>query len=365
MGFWDFLHGQPGQLVQAQVAPQIVTSPSIRSLVPTARVSRNDAMSVPAIARARNIICTTAGTLPMHKWNRNGEKMASDRWLTQPDLAMSYATFWSWVVDDLIFYPESYLQILAVYAEDGRPSQFRRVPHDWVTFDLADDQITVSQYYVKQTPVPMNGVGSLITIQSLDEGVLARGSRTIRTAVELENAALLAASEPVPQMVLKNVGMDLPDSQVEKLLAEWREGRRRRSTSYLSSNFELDKISFNPEEIGLNKAREISDSACAMLMNMPQFMIGAETQSSMTYSNQQDIRRDLRDFTLRNPLGAIESRLSMDDITPTGTVIRFGFDDFLRGNPLEQATVLEKLLTNEIITIDDARAVIQMTDKGR
>lgn len=364
MGFWDFIHAS-GLTVEAQAAPQVYAATPYARFQTIPRVSRDDAMSVAAIARARNIICTATSTLPMHKWSRDGRKMQSDRWLYQPDPSMSYASFWSWVVDDLIFYPEAYLQVLSVYAEDGRPSSFRRVPHEWVTYDLETNDITVSQYYVKGSPVPMSGLGSLITIPGLDEGVLARGARTIRTAIELENAAYLAANEPTPQMVIKNVGMDLPKEQVQKMLDEWQAGRKKRATSYLSANFEFDKISFNPEEMGLNKAREISDSACAQMMNIPQFMLGAESQSSMTYSNQQDIRRDLRDFTLRNPIGAIESRFSQNDLTPEGTVIRFGFDDFLRGNPLEQAQVLEILLRNQIIGIDEAQAVVDMTEKGR
>jgi phage portal protein BeeE len=63
----------------------------------------------------------------------------------------------------------------------------------------------------------------------------------------------------------------------------------------------------------------------------------------MTYSNATSERRSLVDFSLRPILAAIESRLSLPDICPSTSQIRFDLDDFLRGNPFERAQVYQIL----------------------
>ena len=55
---------------------------------------------------------------------------------------------------------------------------------------------------------------------------------------------------------------------------------------------------------------------------------------------------------------AIEARLSMDDVTPRGQYVKFDVDDFLRGNPAEQSDIAIKLVGSGIITIDEARDMV-------
>ena len=67
-----------------------------------------------------------------------------------------------------------------------------------VTFETDLYGTKITQYYVDAVARPQWGVGSLITFQFFDEGILERGAETIRAAIDLRKAAVIAASTPMP-----------------------------------------------------------------------------------------------------------------------------------------------------------------------
>jgi HK97 family phage portal protein len=221
----------------------------------------------------------------------------------------------------------------------------------------------IQQWTVDSVGVPFNGVGSLIVFWGPDEGVLARAGRTIKTAIELESAALRMAQEPVPQMVLRNEGMNLPEDQKESLLNAFKSARRTRSTAYVEGPINLDIVGFDSAQLQLVEARAYTASEIARAVGIPAWYINAESASS-TYSNVSAERRALVDFSLRIYLSAVEARLSQDDITPRGQYVEFELDDFLRGNPNERVDTIVKLLDAGIISIEEARAMEDLAPRG-
>ena len=111
-------------------------------------------------------------------------------------------------------------------------------------------------------------------------------------------------------------------------------------------------------ESRLNTAAEI-----ARMCNIPAWYINAESASA-TYSNVSQERRSLVDFSLKPFMSAISERLSMNDVTTRGQVVRFDLDDYLRGNPLEQIEVLVKMLAAGLIDIDEAREEMDLAPRG-
>jgi hypothetical protein len=63
-------------------------------------------------------------------------------------------------------------------------------------------------------------------------------------------------------------------------------------------------------------------------------------------------------------MACIEERLSMVDVTPRGQKVRFDLDDYLRGNPLEQIEVLERMLAAGLIDVDEAREEMDLAPRG-
>ena len=87
--------------------------------------------------------------------------------------------------------------------------------------------------------------------------------------------------------------------------------------------------------------------------------------ASLTYSNLQDERKQFVDMTLRPFISAIEDRLSMDDVTNTQNYIRFNLDEtYLRSDAMTRLNVLEKMLALNLITLDQAKAMEDLTPNG-
>jgi hypothetical protein len=87
--------------------------------------------------------------------------------------------------------------------------------------------------------------------------------------------------------------------------------------------------------------------------------------NSMTYQNIIDGRKEFVAYSLQPFLSAIENRLSMDDITRRGNVVRFALDEsFLRADTMARLLAIEKMLTLDLITVDEARALEELSPDG-
>ena len=255
-------------------------------------VSREIAMEVPSLARARNVIVNGIAQLPLHLWDMNDSELARPGWMTQPDDATPRSVTMAWTVDSLFFFGVAYWQVTATYAEDNRPQRFTWVDPRRVTYETNNNGTRVVQYFLDQNPLPDSGVGSLITFQGLDEGVLARGAKTIATAQALETAAYNMSKDPVPMGILKNSGFDLGADQVTEALTSWKSARQSRSTAYLNSSFDYQVVGFDAKALQLTEARQYVAAEIARLANVPNWVVSADAGDSMTYANVVDQRKD-------------------------------------------------------------------------
>lgn len=368
MGFIDFLLGttpeKPDVEARAGIAIPFYQDAYFTPFN-TFRVDRSSAMQVPAVARARNIIAGTISTLGLNSYNMiTGAKVEGRKILEQPDPALPLSVTMAWTVEDLLFHGRSFWQVLEVNPEDGRPTQARRIDPTRVTFttDL-DTQEIVNGFYIEGGLLPATGVGSLIMFSGIDEGILNRGGRTISTALKLEEAVQRMASEPNPTMVIKNSGVDLPPEQVSSLLAQWKQARATRSTAYLSGPLDVTTFGYDAGQMQLTESRLNTAAEIARMCNIPAWYINAESASA-TYSNVSQERRSLVDFSLRPYMSCIEERLTMVDVSPRGQEVRFDLDDYLRGNPLEQIEVLERMIAAGLISVDEAREEMDLAPRG-
>jgi len=307
--------------------------------------TRQLAMSVPSVARARNIICGTIGSLPLTTFNRiTGEYVDPHRVINQPDPRVAGFVVYCWLAEDIWLYGAGYGQVLEMYSatDGGRVRAWTRIRPSRVSVDTEIQTDTITGYKVDGKPVAISGVGSIIRFDGPDEGLLHRAGKTIQAAVYLENAAVNYAKEPAPTMVLKSNGTNLTAERISSLLSAWKTARQSRSTAFLNADVDLKEFGFDPKSMQLAEARQYVALELARACGIPAYFLSAE-QTSMTYSNAVTERRSLVDFSLRPILKAIEERLSLPDFVPNPVMTRFALDDFLRGNALERAQVYEIL----------------------
>lgn len=327
-------------------------------------LQRNQAMTVPAVARARNIICGTVGSLPLERYNTATDAMLPAMPLaTQPDPASPRSVTYAWIADSMLFYGFAYVQVLETYQEDQRPSRWRWVDPMRVSAVYSADNSLIVGYTLDGKRVPEFGPGSIIAFPGPDEGLLKRAARTIRTAIELEEAAYRAAQEPTPQTILKSTGVDLPASKVTELLTTWKAARRERATAYLYNGVDMTSVGFSPEQQQLVAARQFHASEIARAVGIPAWYLNAESASA-TYTNAEQERRSLIDFSLKPILDAIAGRMSMNDITGRGTEMRWDLDDFLRGSTKERVDIGIALYQAGVATLDETRSFLDIKLEG-
>ena len=331
--------------VTAALTPVQITDSVYNILGGPTNTTRQLAMSVPSVARARNIICGTIGSLPLTTFNRiTGQYVDPHRVINQPDPRVAGFVIYNWLDEDIWLYGVGYGQVLEMYSatDGGRVRAWTRVSPERVTVDTDFRNTVIESYKVDGMAVPNSGVGSLIRFDGPDEGLLHRAGKTINAAVFLENAAVNYAKEPAPSMILKSNGTNLTAERVSSLLTAWRTARQTRSTAFLNADVDLKEFGFDPKSLQLAEARQYVALELARACGIPAYFLSAET-TSMTYSNAVSERRSLVDFSLRPILKAIEERLSLPDFVPNPVMTRFALDDFLRGNALERAQVYEIL----------------------
>ena len=350
--------------VEAQYTPQVMgeNMPSLYNAI-FARVSRHDAMTVPSVARARNLICGTVASIPLEYYKKStGEKIAAPRWINQLSKNQPSFITLSWIIDSLMFYGVSYLLVTERYSEDGRPAAFEWIANSRVTFTTDLEGIMVTQYYMDLNPIAMNDI---VTIQGFDEGILERGSRTIQSAIDVERAAATNSANPQPAGYLKNSGADLPPSEVQGLLSAFKRARQNNSTAYLTSTLDYAPVAFSPKEMMYNDAIQTLSTQIARLANVPAYYLSSDMNTTMTYANVQDERKQFYALSIEPYIQAVQSRLSMDDISTSGHEVRFGvYDTFLKSDPIVELTVIEKLLTLGLITTEQAMGMTDLTPNG-
>jgi len=329
-------------------------------------IDRNFALQVSSVARCRNLVAGVISSIDLGLYKKStGEKLGSPVWLEQPDQRQPRSVTIAATVDSLMFFGICYWRVSSLYADDGRPSGFEWVANNRVTYTTNKYGTEVQDYFVDGQLVPMGGIGSLVTFQSLLPGVLQSASTTIKAAWDVQKAAAVSAATPMATTILKNNGADLPESQIQGILAGWNSARRNRSTAYLTSTLSAENIGFSPKEMGYVDFSQYLATEISRAMNVPSYLISADMNNSMTYQNILDGRKEFVAYSLQPYISAIEDRLSMNDITNSSNQVRFAVDDtFLRVDAKDRLDIIEKMLNLDLIDVDQARQMEQLTPLG-
>ncbi len=361
------------QTVEAQYAPAVMDTTYGYGSFNTGNfgyngvgIDRNFALQVASVSRCRNLVAGVISSIDLCLYKKStGEKLGSPVWLEQPDQRQPRSVTIAATVDSLIFYSVAYWRVTSLYADDGRPSGFEWVANNRVTYTTNQYGTEIKDYFVDGNLVPMGGIGSLVTFQSLIPGVLQTASTTIKAAYDIQRAAAVSAATPMATTILKNNGADLPETQIQGLLAGWNSARKNRSTAYLTSTLTAENIGFSPRDMMYNEASQYLATEIARAMNVPAYYISADMNNSMTYQNILDGRKEFVAYSLQPYISAIEDRLSMNDITNSQNQVRFAVDDtFLRVDAKDRLDIIEKMLNLNLISVEQARSMEQLTPLG-
>ena len=327
------------------------------------KVSRATALRVPALARAFKLYTGTIACFPLEDYGPDGNRARRD-FLEQPSRITTYGAVIARTVGDLVLHDTAYWRVTA-RAWDGFPAAIEHMPFEQVNTaptDIADAQATVPLGQVTWNGVPIPDRDVIRFDGDGTGGWLTTGVDAITTAASLEAAVLRSSEVPTPPIVLKNTGADLPADQVDAILDAWEQARANRSTAYLNSVIELGEVKgWSPADLQLVEARNAAATMIGRLCNLDPVWVGAGVPgSSLTYTNRQDLYRQLVDLSLMPVMRSITDRLSMSDVTPRGHVVRFDTDTFLRASTTELTDLIARLVPIGVLTPETAADLLDL-----
>ncbi len=333
----------------------------------TFSLSLSTAMQVPAFVKCLKVYTNTISAFPLKEYVGKDQVVARGV-LVQPNPQTTYASIMGRTVQDLLLYGFAYWRV-AARAWDGYPTEFDWMPYSQVSFmpdatteAMMDPIPAFGTIYWNGVPVPPRDVVRFDGDST--GGWLDTMASAVNTAAALEAAALRYAEYPVPNVILKNSGADLPGAVVDDLLEAWETARTNRSTAYLNSTISTESVGgFSPNDMQLTDARNASALAVARQANLDAAWVNAtQSGSALTYANRVDLYRQLLDLSLTPVMLQISQRLSMNDITPRGHAVEFDTSVFLRGNPAEIAGLIATLRPLDVISIDESRELLDLPD---
>lgn len=335
------------------------------------RVGRREAMGIPAVRRARQVIAGTIGTFDWQALRGDdvlgpGESTAAAL-LAQPDPDCTPQFVYSWLVDDLLFHGISWWHVTDRDAR-GYPASIERVARERVLI-----QYDEAGRYVAYLDGRRVADRDLIRFDGPDEGVLNLPGTALRTALMLDAAVRRFARLDVPLGYLTpaegarelstrpgSAGLgteDAPDdrSEVDLLLDTWEEARQYRTTGYLNAATRYETVQLDARAIQLAEAKQEQSGEIARMFNLPPRYVAAPQASSMTYSTTEGDRRELYDLTLRQYVTAIAQRLSMGDVSPRGQRVAPDVLSWLHGDTKDVLAAGQIGIATGVLTPEEVR----------
>lgn len=306
-------------------------------------VTRAEAMSVPAHARARNIVCGMIARQPIKVYGADGVQLATPTWLTRsayfpPRLRML------WTLDDCAHYGWS-LWTLDRGAPDARSGRadildaMRVAPANW---NFENGRIVVHDGRGTRRVLEAD---EYLLIPGPADGMLTAAADTLRGAKDLERQWQARVKHPVPITEIRYTGDDpLEPDEMRDIRRQFITARDDEDGTVMvtPSGFEVHTHGDSVLELFVQGRNAVALDV-ARFWNMPASQLDASNVngSSVNYENLAIGRTGLADITLRTWALPIEEALSQDDVLPRGQYAQFDLSALTTGPDTGTGPVLE------------------------
>lgn len=299
--------GTDGQLQQIVWSDVLGTA----ELLP---VTRAEAMTIPSIVKARNLIVGQLAGVPLIAERDNARLDPQPEWLQHTNGALTPWHRMAWTLDDLLFTGWS---LWWTDRDDaGRITNASRVPYEWWEIN-PDNDLLVNGVKAKDSEV--------ILFAGPNEGLLEFARRTIRGARDIEEGWAGRVRSPIPMMELHQTTQDeLTDEEKKDLVNDYVIARQDKNGAVMYTPYDIEAKAHGEVKTDLFvEARNAVRLDVANFTGLPaEALDGSLSTASLTYSTQEGTRTELAE-ALRLWHEPIGHRLSQDDIVPRGDRIRF------------------------------------------
>ena len=317
--------------------------------------ARNAAMSVPTVSRARDLIASVIGCMPLRMYNEmwNGDEMekmplAPRTWLRRIDPTVPNNFVLSWTFDDLFFYGRAFWYITSRTA-DGFPASYTRLPASMVqTLDQSGPVWFAPSKQIIFSGGELNP-DDVVQFLSPIQGITSMSQQSVATALKLEAARFRNASSAIPAGVLQvqSGSEPLTGAELASLAASFNAARATNQTAALSPEVHYIETATSPDKMLLIDSAEFQAMEMARLCNVPPYLVGVSV-GSYSYQSSSESRADLWTFGARAYADCIAGTLSQNNVLPNGTYVEFDVEGYLMGDYSENNDMAQPELADEV-----------------
>ena len=283
--------------------------------------SRDMAMMVPGVVKARALLHSVIATRPLRAYRDDAPLPVQPTWLYRTDTGIHPRTRTKLILDDLIFNEASLLRVTR--GTDGQIVDAYHVAYDrWYVNDdaviIVDDEAA--------------DAADVIWIPGPGPGFLVTGRELIQSALNTDRAWGQRVRNPFPAMVIQHTDdTQLEPEEAVAFVNAVAAARRNPDSAVMYLQPGLELVSHQAEETHLfEEGRNANRLDLANHLNVPAALLdGSPSEASLTYSNSEGRRNDFADLTVPYWAGPIEDAFSMDNVVPRGQYIRFDFTDYI------------------------------------
>lgn len=291
-------------------------------------VTRAMAMAVPAVAKARHVLCSVIGPLPLLSFTGATQDADQPGWMQRTDGDLSPFHRMVWTVDDLLFHGWSLWAARRGADSDGSPLlATARVPKERWAVD-SDGFLRVDGELVQ--------AAQAILIPGPHGGLLNDSPTIIRMAADNLQAAANAARNPNPNIDLHYTGDEpLDDTTRADLIQIWSDARRglNGGVGFTNKFVEAKTVGSHLDKLlieGRNAdAVDVARAAGVTASSLDATAAGA----SLEYTTASTRNQELLDYGVQFYMDAIRFRLSQDDCLPRGRRAAFDTSQFTTLTP--------------------------------
>ncbi|PFK17896.1 phage portal protein [Bacillus cereus] len=343
-------------------------STAIYSGKPATIISEEEALKIPSVKAAVELISNSISTLPIYLYVENEidksiEKVSDSRINTLNHRSNKFQTAQSIkkkVVTDYLLHGKAYL-----YKKNGELHHLETRNVDEA--DYTDDGITLGRKeitYNGPRTVELDS-SEVIIIDSATNGILADGGKIlVQASQQIEYSLALLTNSAVPTGVLKSASR-LTETVINRLRESWESlyqgASRSGRTIILEEGMEFVPLSMKPDEMQLTDSHKTMISEIARLFNIPESMINS---SANKYNSLEQNGAQYLKGTLFPIITAIESSLDNEMLNETeqqlGYFFRFDTSEILRTTESEKIKTVSEALSNGLISFNEAREKLDM-----
>jgi HK97 family phage portal protein len=312
-----------------------------------------DVMSIPAFWRGSNLLADLMAQVDWDAYTtgRGQEELVEPRpaLLEQPAPPDTrYVTYKSGFLDYLI--NGNSIGVIATRDGSGKPTSMWPVPAAWcgvrrvgpgsssmlpigaVEYSIAGKSYSATEVIHVKGPCAPGALRGFGILEAHFAGALA-------TAHEQQRQAKNMSRHGVPPGYIKYTGPDpIEGEDLAEARDDWMRKRDEGGIAALNSGLEFEAISWNPDQMQLIEARQLTLNEIANLLGLPSSFVNSTNSggTSLNYTSVDSEALGLLKWTMGGHFVNWEQTLSL--CYPAGTRVRANLDHFLRGDTQSRYT---------------------------